>query len=189
MSARIATRVISGGGFALVAWIALMPPLDPPADDARLTEAARIDKRIAAIDVRIVAKTVVARQLLAGRLSVAEATAVFLWLDQQPPDPSARGNDILEAEAVSPTPVVLHWAGSVASVRLIDPLALEGVGCLEDVPGIVRGTGSRFELPAVNEAGCNELLTWAGATRIHMTRGAPVDWDSADRLPLIQSRH
>src|SRR5947209_13832796 len=55
------------------------PTGGPPAESDAPADAA------AAVFERVVAKTAVGRAVLAGRLSLPEAAAVFSWLDRQPP--------------------------------------------------------------------------------------------------------
>ncbi len=136
MSVNTAARIIGGGILAAAGWVVLTPVPDPPAATAGVPSHADVPP----VGARIMAKTAVARELLAGRLSPAEAAAVFGWLNRQPPALAAAEDD--------PCGAVIAWAEAVTN----------GVSA----PRVRRASGL-IRLPAVNEDACWELLNRAAA--------------------------
>jgi hypothetical protein len=157
------TRIVTACFLSIMAWIALTPK--PEIQSTRLGPGETLQ-----VDTRITAKAVVARELLAGRLSLAEATAVFAWLVRQPPT-------AVEGTAQE----VFDWAMS-SSRGANNADAVSSFAALED-----RSAGGA-PLLTVNETDCQELMARAAAA-VFADRGCPVDHVTIADLRLVRSRN
>ncbi|HEY1377056.1 MAG TPA: hypothetical protein VGF55_09695 [Gemmataceae bacterium] len=155
MFAKVGGRVIAVSGVVAAGWIALAPAPDPPDVTAGIPRHANVQP----IRVRIMAKTIVARELLAGRLSLSEAAAVFGWLDRQPPALAARDDD--------PCRAVAAWAESLAG----------------DGPAEIRRSAG--PPPPVNETACRELMNRAAAA-VSRDRGLTAEQAAVSDLRLVR---
>jgi hypothetical protein len=122
---------------------------------------------------RVFARQAVLRDLLAGRMTIPEAAAVFDWLDRQPPVPTISVTEAVCWSAVrSPVEIelaagarvdgewqclrVTGWARDLAAMESPDRAAEFSVAL---DAGLLRvwESGKARALPAVDEAGCRAL--------------------------------
>jgi hypothetical protein len=158
MHANAITRIFAAGCLGVLGWIALTPaPADAPRPEAAVSPVA----------ARIVAKTILAQQLRAGRLSAAEAAAVFAWLNGQAP--------VLMGDGSDPCQAVLNWGEQAAGGKPADNRC--------------GGPRSRspLRLPSVIEADCRELFARA-TDAAQRNRVIPVDGVDIDDLRLVEGR-
>jgi hypothetical protein len=179
MRANILTRIIAGSYLAIAIWVVCSPEPTVPADGPDVAMASPVF-------VRVVAKTVVARELLAGRLSLPEATAVFDWLNRLPPalsdDVRARAGADPEE---SPYRAVLNWVELPAGANQSVP----NVRRLIDLQEEQRQSEARspLQLPAVIEDDCSELVERSRAA-IRPGSGCACDRVTIDGLRLVEGR-
>ena len=176
---------------AALLWKTRTPPLAAPAawsvDD-------EVSERIDAIAARSLARDAICRELLAQRMTLPEAAAVFGWLDNQPPE--------LEA-------ALMHYNLVRTDLQVLtreEWLLVRAVAC---APGVARHdspdraaeleakldeelrrlwqTGKAKNLPAVNEWGCRLLHDRSIAASDVSSTESPPPVVASD-LPLIARR-
>ena len=74
------------------------PPPQPQPDAERIADELAVE----ALFVRLAARNLVAREVIAGRTTVPEAAALFAWIDALPPRPSGREARQLAGQAGLP---------------------------------------------------------------------------------------
>jgi hypothetical protein len=171
-------RVIAVLFLVAAAWVAPAPQSDslrPPADDVALANSA-------GLRARIVAKAVVARELFAGRLSLAEATAVFAYVNGQRTDEVVNAPPPAESEAAARA--VLEWSKSSFGSARTDSTIRERTFRLEEELGRASSAGPPYEPPPVNEVDCRELIERSAAA-VRADRGRLVDRVNVSDLRLV----
>jgi hypothetical protein len=167
MSATIGNRILAVGVLTFAAWIALTPPPDVPVRSTH-TEP---DPVIAKLRARTVAKTVIVRELFAGRLTFEEATAVFGWLNRQPPPVAAAVFD--PADPAHEARAVIVWAASMVDCESCDPEWRRSFQRMADQIRQIEQSRVALPLPEINTAECQTLLdratTAADAVEFHPT--------------------
>jgi hypothetical protein len=98
--ARIALAVVCAAAMACAALL-ISPCRRPPNPDAAIDHLDP-DPAVRHGDVRAAAKDLVARELIAGRMSLPEAAARFGWLNALPPKAQTRPPEVLAALAGLP---------------------------------------------------------------------------------------
>ena len=162
-------------------WCSARVRVSPPApsDPDSLPLGSPVDAEapgdVRLIDARACARRVVGRELLAGRLTVPEAAAVFGWLDRQHPALPASMIETANLAMAGGTPVGSEL--SAGARHEAEWLCLRTAGyarnlawgeCLERAEalsealddGLLRAweSGKARSLPAVDEDGCRTLL-------------------------------
>jgi hypothetical protein len=159
MTANVATRIIAPACLAVMAAVVLRPPAADPASRAEVVRPS--------VEPRIVAKMVVAREVRAGRLSPAEAAAVFHWLNRQPP--------ALGAVDADPCGAVVTWVERSA-----------GAEPFESTPERCSDRAAA-PLPAAIEKDCREFLNRSAAA-VQRQRGRPDEMVTVNDLRLVERR-
>jgi hypothetical protein len=180
MRVKIATRIIAGGYLAIAVWVICSLEPTVPADGPNVAVPSPVV-------VRIVAKTVVARELLTGRLSLSEATAVFDWLNRQPPALTA--NDARASAGFPPeefpSRAVLNWIEEATGGEPLNPRGSQIYRRWEDE--LQSQARSPLKSPSVIEDDCRELLERARAG-IRPDSGCASDWVTIEGLRLVEGR-
>jgi hypothetical protein len=154
MSAKTQYRVVVGICLAVMMWIALSPPPDIPADPS----SAEPEPEVMELAARAEAKAAVSRELLAGRLTLTEAAAVFEWLAGQPsPTPT------IETK-LSYVRAVVAWIGSVVECDSCGSEDRKALQRLTDQLRQIEGAQVSPPLPEVNTPDCQALLERALAS-------------------------
>ena len=156
---------------------------------AQENDSGPVEARVA----RFIAREAICRELLAGRLTLIEAAAVFGWLDDQPPviPTSMRqipilkpGNLMIEMPGEWLCLRAAQYARGVAQHDFSDR-AVELDEHLGDQLNRVLSSGEANDLPMVNENACRALLERSlVAARTFMPRG-PLPAMSAADLQLV----
>jgi hypothetical protein len=161
-----------------------VPTLDPTPEDAPDAVSARLQ-------ARSIAKSAVAQEVVAGRLTLPEAAAVFGWLNRLSPSAmtdTLRGlHDTPRDAALTDLDVLCYqvvlYVGQVAGRE--SPAYRAGRSAV--IAGRCRPVCGRAELPEVNDADCRHLLAraeeWVAGGA---ASGAPDPLPRADDLRLVE---
>jgi hypothetical protein len=166
---------------ATTAMYRLATDADPPPPPRSDADRCPADPAIEVLFVRSVARDLVAQEVIAGRMTVPEAVAMFAWLDAHPPwYPAAPPGQMAVLAGLSDpgdyTEAELLGLRLVAHAEVAARSASAPVGCAERVRGeflAVRAQGKFTRLPAVPEDRCARLLDQARIEARRAMSGRP----------------
>jgi hypothetical protein len=167
------------------------PPAAPPPPAAEFDEPPA---EVAAVFERIMAKAAVARAVLADRLSLPEAAAVFGWLNRLPPAEARRFLRLPDGdfEASSDEEFlclsVVVWVAQEADIAPADAHAGQVARAVKGQFRRAFADGARVALPAVVESDCRELVARVRAAAEGRRASGPYEPPSVDGLRLVESR-
>lgn len=171
MSINSGVRLIAVAGLAAAVWLTRDPT------DRGLSVPDETDRpKLMGLRIQILAKAVAARELLAGRLDLAEAAAVFAWVNRQRFELPAEESDGAGTEPA--LKAVLEWSISGAGDLLTDPTVSQRARRLEEQIAISP------RRPRVNEADCRQLMDRAAAA-VCADRGRLIDRVPTSDLRLV----
>ena len=176
---------------AALLWKTRTPPLAAPAawsvDD-------EVSERIDAIAARSLARDAICRELLAQRMTLPEAAAVFGWLDKQPPELEAAlmQYNLVKTDLQVVTReewLLLRTVDCARGVARHDSpdRAAELEAKLDEELGWLWESGEVKVLPAINESGCRLLYERSVAAHEVLSTGSSSPVLASD-LPLIARR-